>query len=242
MVVRIFLFLATILAALVGGSNLAWAQTCPESTHEVSRERVGKRLILKCACQPGLVKREDRCVAADSVPTFALTAVKSEGEFYILTEDGRKLIGQNAAQVPISSGAKVITGRNGRVEMSFPDGTTLILGPDSQLVLDEVIYDPSTGVRRIAADLTKGLFRWVTGHVVDQKARLERVKLGFYTVGIRGTDFEAAILQDGSKVVKVFSGEVVLTPGDGRPSVVIVAGRMLSISSTDVITGPSVAR
>lgn len=60
---RLFTAAAGLAAFLVPA--VAFAQSCPANTVEVSRERVGSKLTLRCACISGLVQSGNRCVTVD---------------------------------------------------------------------------------------------------------------------------------------------------------------------------------
>ncbi|MGI9403204.1 MAG: FecR family protein, partial [Hyphomicrobium sp.] len=52
---------------------------------------------------------------------------------------------------------------NGRGELRLRDDTKLALGPGSQLLLDEFIYNPEISGGAIVLNLVKGTFRFITG-------------------------------------------------------------------------------
>jgi hypothetical protein len=195
------------------------------------------------------VPSSSRCISGCNTPTnntpppapdltrsFVLDQVASQGEFYVLTRDGHKLNGQNAAQVPIDNGAKAITGPSGSVLITFSDGSTMALGPNSEFAIDDFFYDPNTGVKHFSAVITKGVFRWVTGHVEKKFDPMVRVPVG--TLGIRGTDFECAASPDGSGYIKLFSGELDFTPYDSDRVINLTAGQMITYTDFVNISGP----
>src|SRR5829696_5942107 len=71
----------------------------------------------------------------------------------------------------IELGARVIhkeriqTTTGGSVQLIFLDKTTLNVGPNSDLVIDEFIYDPSRGAGQMAVSMTKGVLRFVGGNI-----------------------------------------------------------------------------
>ena len=67
------------------------------------------------------------------------------------------------------------------------DETIFTLGPDSDMVLDEFVYDPVTSAGKVTARVTKGVFRFVTGKIARKKPASMNVKLPVGTIGIRGT-------------------------------------------------------
>ena len=90
----------------------------------------------------------------------------------------------------IELGARVIhkeriqTTSGGSVQLIFLDKTTLNVGPNSDLVIDEFIYDPSRGAGQMAVSMTKGVLRFVGGNI--SHAGNASVKTPAATLGIRG--------------------------------------------------------
>src|SRR5215218_8518206 len=90
----------------------------------------------------------------------------------------------------IELGARVIhkeriqTTTGGSVQLIFLDKTTLNVGPNSDLVIDEFIYDPSRGAGQMAVSMTKGVLRFVGGNI--SHAGNASVKTPAATLGIRG--------------------------------------------------------
>ena len=137
--------------------------------------------------------------------------IESRGEFYFLTKDGRKLTGEEASKVPLEEGSKVVTGSTGHVRMTLPDNTTFTVGPNSDLVIDKFVYDPTTDSQAITANLSKGVFRWVTGKTAHKDPTQMKVTLPVGDLGIRGTDFEATVEPNGNGSVVLYFGQLEIT-------------------------------
>ena len=78
----------------------------------------------------------------------------------------------------------VITTEKGQAQMLFLDESALTIGPNSEVVLDEFVYDPNTKTGTIALSATKGLFRLVGGRI--SKTNPVTLKTPTATIGIRG--------------------------------------------------------
>ena len=79
---------------------------------------------------------------------------------------------------------RITTGGRGRTQLLFLDGSALTIGPNSDLVLDEFVYDPETKTGTLAMSATKGLFRFVGGKISKQKG--VTIKTPTALIGIRG--------------------------------------------------------
>jgi hypothetical protein len=157
------------------------------------------------------------------------------GEVYYLTADGQKVPIQ--AGSPIFLNQHVITGATGHMQILLLDETVFTLGPNSDMVLDDFVYDPALDLHTIMANFTKGVFRLVTGKTAHKDPASMKVNLPEGTLGIRGTDFEATVREDGSGVVKLTSGQLQITEAKTGRIFLLNAGETVTIGS-DGIFGP----
>ncbi|MBI4349266.1 MAG: FecR domain-containing protein [Elusimicrobia bacterium] len=88
---------------------------------------------------------------------------------------------------PLFQNDHVTTDANSRFQILLKDETVFTLGPNSDMVLDEFVYDPKTENGRVTATITKGVFRFVTGKIANAQPSSMKVKLPTGTIGIRGT-------------------------------------------------------
>jgi hypothetical protein len=88
---------------------------------------------------------------------------------------------------PVYLNDHVTTGPDGRLQLLLADQTTFTIGPNSDMVLDEFVYDPNTGAGKVSARILKGFFRFVTGKIAMARPSNMRVTLPVGTIGIRGT-------------------------------------------------------
>jgi hypothetical protein len=99
----------------------------------------------------------------------------------------------------------VETVSDGALTLVLRDGTHFRLGGASKVTLDAFVYDPDTSIGKMSLNLSKGVFRFVSGSM-----RKEGVKLVKPTaiIGIRGTDFTVTVGADNSTTVQVDEGEI----------------------------------
>src|SRR5438067_5531598 len=95
-----------------------------------------------------------------------------------------------AAQRTLVIGANVVhkervdTSNSGSTQIVFPDTSTLNVGKNSSIVIDEYVYDPNAGVGSMAASLTKGVMRFVGGQISHTSGVTIKTPTG--TLGVRG--------------------------------------------------------
>jgi hypothetical protein len=65
----------------------------------------------------------------------------------------------------IASKERIQTSGSGSLQVMFNDKTTLTIGPNSDLVVDNFVYNPKASGGAFAASLTKGALRFVGGQI-----------------------------------------------------------------------------
>lgn len=84
-------------------------------------------------------------------------------------------------------GDEVSTDEKGNLQVLLLDETVFTIGPNSSLVIDKFIYDPSSQSGKINAKIVKGTFRFVTGKIARKTPSDMQVDLPSGTIGVRGT-------------------------------------------------------
>ncbi|MCW5770424.1 MAG: FecR domain-containing protein [Rhodospirillaceae bacterium] len=84
-------------------------------------------------------------------------------------------------------GDRIVTGAGAGLQIMLLDGTTFSIGPNSSMVIDEFVYDPTSGSGKVTASMTRGTLRLISGKIGRQSGEAIRVKLPVATVGVRGT-------------------------------------------------------
>lgn len=105
-------------------------------------------------------------------------------------------VGQTKLGDLVYKGDVVQTGADGKVGITFSDGTAFNLSSNARMVLDEFVYDPNGKSNSTLFSLTKGTFTFVAGKVA--KTGDMKVETPVATMGIRGTTPHVEISDDGS--------------------------------------------
>ncbi|MEQ1887588.1 MAG: FecR domain-containing protein, partial [Alphaproteobacteria bacterium] len=84
-------------------------------------------------------------------------------------------------------GDRVNSEKASRMQVLLLDETVFTIGPDSDLVIDEFVYDPGTQTGRLTANFTKGVLRYVSGKVALSSPTAVTIKARDATIGVRGT-------------------------------------------------------
>ncbi|WP_340150840.1 FecR family protein [uncultured Sneathiella sp.] len=120
-----------------------------------------------------------------------------------------------------------------RVEITFNDGTKLLIGENARIGIDEYLYEPKDGIGTAILSALQGPFRFITGKISEMKEKRLEVKTSLATIGIRGTDFWGGPSM-GTYGVFLFEGTIVVFNSDG--------GRIVSTPGTGVdVNGMNIA-
>lgn len=117
----------------------------------------------------------------------------------------------------------VKTGKDALLRVVFADSTTLLLGANSEMNLDQFIYSGTKGTGQAVMKMSSGIFRFVSGNV-DKKGVALVTPLA--TIGIRGTDFIVDVAPNGATRVTVLSGLVEMQSLNGGGIVAIAPGQV----------------
>jgi hypothetical protein len=133
---------------------------------------------------------------------------------------------------------RVVTGANGHLQVLLLDETVFTLGPNSDIVLDDFVYDPVTTSGKVAASVARGTFRFVTGKMHSASPDARVIKLPVDVLGIRGTDFEVQFQPGAPGYINLFKGELEIKPTSGAPATTIHGGQMVVIEPDGGLGAP----
>jgi len=96
----------------------------------------------------------------------------------------------------VYQGDVVQTAADGKLSITFTDGTAFNLSSNARMVLNEFVYDPNSRSNSTFISLTKGTFTFVAGKVA--KTGDMKVETPVATMGIRGTTPHVEISDNGT--------------------------------------------
>ena len=116
---------------------------------------------------------------------------------------------------PMRRGSEVIrnatlyTKTYGTMEVALDDGTELLVGPSSSIVIDSYVYDPEGGA--VGMTLAKGALRVISGRLKKDESEF-RTEVA--NIGVRGTQFWLDVDTPGLTRLWVDEGSVIARPVD----------------------------
>lgn len=145
-------------------------------------------------------------------------------------------------------GDRIVTGGESGLQILLLDETTFTVGPNSNLVIDEFVYNPESGEGSLAASITRGALRYVSGNVARENADRVRIDLpAGATLSTRGTS--TLIFTDGTNTWVVNLGQgpdnntgqsssSVTVSGDGQSQTIYRPGWAVKIDGDGNISDP----
>jgi hypothetical protein len=103
-------------------------------------------------------------------------------------------------------GEKVLTDNGGEAQLLFRDGTRLVVGPNSSLVLDNFVFRSGSAENQFAIRALGGAFRFITG---DQNKDAYLIQTPAATIGVRGTAFDFVVSPDDTGILLYHGGAAV---------------------------------
>ncbi|MFZ0692939.1 MAG: FecR domain-containing protein [Alphaproteobacteria bacterium] len=86
-------------------------------------------------------------------------------------------VGQNVIR-----NERITTQSGGQLQLLFVDGSSLTMGPNSEIVIDEFVFDPKKNTGSMTATVVAGVLRYVGGKVSKTKAVNFNTPSGVITV------------------------------------------------------------
>ena len=130
-------------------------------------------------------------------------------------------------------GDTIISKNKSNAQILFLDQTVLTLGEETELTIDEFVYDPNSQDGSFVSTVKTGTVKFITGQISKKNPDNLEVKVPAGTLGARGTEF--VVLSESNNESTV----VLLGPGPNNTLGMIPGNLILSdgVNSVD-ITNP----
>ena len=119
-----------------------------------------------------------------------VTSVERDGEESALEKDSDIMFKDN-----------VITGK-GNIGITFVDDTNVAVSPQSKLVIDEFIYDPSTpSASKLVMNIAAGTVRYASGNIAHLDNQNVDIRTPTAKILVRGTAFSMTVDEIGQSLI-----------------------------------------
>src|SRR5437763_9471344 len=164
------------------------------------------------------------------------------------TANAQQRVGVNAAvnadatgRIPNGASRRLVIGENvvfneriqtttaGQTQVLFLDQSTMTVGPNSDVTIDQFVYNPAAGTGTMALSASKGVLRLVGGALTKQDAPLS-VRTTIATIALRGGVMVADVHEGNSlDVVFLFGKELTVTGRNGVSQTITQPGFAISV-------------
>ena len=129
--------------------------------------------------------------------------VQAAGNAHAVSDNGTRQLTPGSE---IFQADTLVTEKGGSLEIIFNDKTSLSQGEDSQVRVDRYVYDPADAFNSdLLLNMTKGVFRTITGEIAEDNPDHFQLKSPLATIGIRGTTVVSEV-RGGKGEVKFVDG------------------------------------
>src|SRR5579864_9141819 len=114
----------------------------------------------------------------------------------------------------------ITTGESGQTQLLFLDESSMSVGPNSDITIDQFVYDPKSGTGKLAMSATRGLLRYVGGKLSKQDNAVT-LRTATATLAVRGGAFVGQIDRDGKTTAGFLYGKGLTVTGVAGGSVTL---------------------
>jgi hypothetical protein len=124
----------------------------------------------------------------------------------VTTVTGTAIIKRGSSVVTIAKGTLVemndrVETKNGEVNITFKDDTSVKVTASSALVIDDFVYDPKTKSGKLGLKAAEGTVRYVSGNIAHNNPNAVNIKTPTAAIAVRGTDFVMSVDETGKSAV-----------------------------------------
>ena len=124
----------------------------------------------------------------------------------VTTVTGTAIIKRGSSAVTIAKGTPVemndrIETKNGEVNITFKDDTSVKVTASSALVIDDFVYDPKSKSGKLGLKAAEGTVRYVSGNIAHNNPNAVNIKTPTAAIAVRGTDFVMSVDETGKSAV-----------------------------------------
>ena len=124
------------------------------------------------------------------IPTLAWADIgrvkKVSGDAY-LERAGKKI--KATSGVTLEPGDVLVTGKSGRMSVTFIDNSRFSAGPNSRVSLDRFEFNPTTHAGAFESRIERGSLAVISGQIAKAKPDAMKLRTPTSILGVRGTRF-----------------------------------------------------
>jgi hypothetical protein len=128
------------------------------------------------------------CLLLGASPALAeIARIKTSSGAAAVERSGQKL--KAAPGLTLQKGDKLVTGKDGRMSLTFVDNTRFAVGPNSSVSVSEFQYDRTRQKGAMVTQVDRGSLAVVSGKIAKADRDAMKVRTPNTLLGVRGTKF-----------------------------------------------------
>jgi hypothetical protein len=132
----------------------------------------------------------------------------------------------------------ITTGPKGQTQLLFIDESAMTVGPNSDLTIDQFVYDPKSGTGKMAMSATRGLLRYVGGKLSKQDQAVT-LRTTTATLAVRGGAFMMNTDRTGkTEAIFIFGDGLTVTGLNGIGKTILRPGYGVNVGASGVVSDP----
>ncbi|HBX43226.1 MAG TPA: hypothetical protein DEH27_05300 [Deltaproteobacteria bacterium] len=134
-----------------------------------------------------------------SMITWYMPAAAEQAIGVVKTSAGTATISRGGQILPAAVGTKLLaadtlaTGADGSMGVILRDNSTLSIGPETNLIIQEFLFSPAEGKLGLLVRITRGTMAYISGLIGKSAPGSARFETPVATIGIRGTRFAVKV-------------------------------------------------
>ena len=130
-------------------------------------------------------------LAVASPAAAEIARIKQSSGIALVERNAQRL--KAAPGFQLLPGDQLVTGKNGRMSLTFIDNTRFALGPNSRVSVSEFRYDRTRQKGSFVTKVDRGSLAIVSGRIAKSDRDAMKVRTPNSLLGVRGTKFIVAV-------------------------------------------------
>ena len=130
----------------------------------------------------------------------------------------------NQKNEKLYSGSKIFYGdtifvkSKSNAQILFLDETVMTVGEDTELTIDDFVYNPKTNEGNFVTDIKSGIVKTISGKISEKNPKNLEIKIPNGSLGVRGTEFIVSLNDEKESTVLLLgpgpNNTLGMTPGN----------------------------
>lgn len=144
---------------------------------------------------------------------------------------------------PIYENERIYTGEGAKVQIMFNDKSLYTIGENAEVVINEYVYDPKSGKGKSILEVTRGIFKFLTGEIAKDDPENVKVNTPFATIGVRGSGGIVHVESSGQTTLNMTECclNIGARGGDKAPVQLTQVNTFSRVTPTGEVTAPAPA-